>query len=274
MAGAEASCLCDTPMTKSVLFLATAAAAAAVAALVRRLFQLEALLRQQQHRLSLIEVSRPVPSSLIPRGGTPLPPVLRGPGPPPAPCGGSTAVSAKEAMDAANKADPTSEACEGALSALPAEALQRIFELLPTAGQLACERVCHEWRDAVADSPIWREWCQRMATVGEAKLALPGTVATDFRSEPTFITPELAAAARTASEQVEQLPAEQLQLGLCGSHWTCFSMANAAPRALIQHCCSDFQLTMCPSAELLVSGDKAALLSRDDLQRSSLRDHP
>ena len=102
---------------------------------------------------------------------------------------------------------------------LPPETVERIFEALPAAAQLQCERVCSMWRLNVCPT-LWPEWRRRQARLTETPLTLPGVPIPSYSSSPVDIPPAEAALAAEAHAAAAALPAEQLQLGVCGMGWT------------------------------------------------------
>ena len=102
---------------------------------------------------------------------------------------------------------------------LPPETVERIFEALPAAAQLQCERVCSMWRLNVCPT-LWPEWRRRQARLTETPLTLPGVPTPSYSSSPVDIPPAEAALAAEAHAAATALPAEQLQLGVCGMGWT------------------------------------------------------
>ena len=102
---------------------------------------------------------------------------------------------------------------------LPPETLRCIFEALPAVAQLQCERVCSLWRLNVSPT-LWPEWRRRQARLTETPLTLPGVPATSYSSSPVDIPPAEAALAAKAHAAAAALPAEHLQLGVCGMGWT------------------------------------------------------
>jgi len=102
---------------------------------------------------------------------------------------------------------------------LPPETLRCIFEALPAVAQLQCERVCSLWRLNVCPT-LWPEWRRRQARLTETPLTLPGVPATSYSSSPVDIPPAEAALAAKAHAAAAALPAEHLQLGVCGMGWT------------------------------------------------------
>ena len=102
---------------------------------------------------------------------------------------------------------------------LPPETVERIFEALPAAAQLQCERVCSMWRLNVCPT-LWPEWRRRQARLTETPLTLPGVPTPSYSSSPVDIPPAEAALAAEAHAAAAALPAEQLQLGVCGMGWT------------------------------------------------------
>lgn len=102
---------------------------------------------------------------------------------------------------------------------LPPETVERVFEALPATAKLQCERVCSVWRAAVCPT-LWPEWRHRQARLTETPLSLPGVPAPSYASSPVDIPPLEAALAAEAHAAAAALPAEQLQLGMCGTGWT------------------------------------------------------
>ena len=116
---------------------------------------------------------------------------------------------------------------------LPPETVERIFEALPAAAQLQCERVCSMWRLNVCPT-LWPEWRRRQARLTETPLTLPGVPTPSYSSSPVDIPPAEAALAAEAHAAAAVLPAEQLQLGVCGMGWTVTAPSSNHVHAGIQ----------------------------------------
>ena len=112
-------------------------------------------------------------------------------------------------------------------AALPHEAQLHVLLQLPPGALLRCERVCHAWRAAVAQLPLWAEWRNRPAVFDESPLAIPGMSAPAFGSPPADLTAEEAEAAAEAAASAARLPRASMALGACGAHWTVLAMASA-----------------------------------------------
>ena len=85
--------------------------------------------------------------------------------------------------------------CSG-VARRPQETLLRVLDALPAATQIQCERVCHEWFDAVGMLPLWTSWRRRRATIVETALEVPGAMACPFGAPPASVPRRVAAAAR------------------------------------------------------------------------------
>ena len=230
----------------------------------RRVRRLEADLRSLRTQ-QLQAQRRPLRTPLAPGAAysRPVPPPPR-PVPPPAnglphiSCGTSAGVD--EGIKRAEVELRTREALGPNLfELLPHEALERILESLPTVGQLQCERVCTEWRDAVTMLPLWPAWRQQQGRLIETPITLPGVPVPSFSTPPVDIPAADTALTEEAHATAAGLPTERLQLGVSGMHWTVFSMARSgavAYRPLRQLTVNDFLLATSPCGQWVASGDK------------------
>jgi len=143
---------------------------------------------------------------------------------------------------------------------LPPETVERVFEALPATAKLQCERVCSVWRAAVCPT-LWPEWRHRQARLTETPLSLPGVPAPSYASSPVDIPPLEAALAAEAHAAAAALPAEQLQLGMCGTGWTVLARTAKPWRGLPltplrQLSVADYLLCTSPCGLWVASGDK------------------
>ena len=142
---------------------------------------------------------------------------------------------------------------------LPHEAFERILEALPTVGQLQCERVCTEWREAIAMLPLWPAWRQQQARLIETPITLPGVPVPSFSTPPVDILAADTALTEEAHATAASISTERLQLGVSGMHWTVFSMTRSgavAYKPLRQLTVNDFLLATSPCGQWVASGDK------------------
>ena len=179
-------------------------------------------------------------------------------------------------------------------AALPHEAQLHVLLQLPPGALLRCERVCHAWRAAVAQLPLWAEWRNRPAGFDESPLAIPGMSAPAFGSPPADLTAEEAEAAAEAAASAARLPRASMALGACGAHWTVLAMASAdgdadadadadaaadddepppppPPKALRQLCSHDYLVALSADSDVVVSGDKDSQLRLWDARSGKLR---
>ena len=181
-------------------------------------------------------------------------------------------------------------------AALPHEAQLHVLLQLPPGALLRCERVCHAWRAAVAQLPLWAEWRNRPAVFDESPLAIPGMSAPAFGSPPADLTAEEAEAAAEAAASAARLPRASMALGACGAHWTVLAMASAdadadadaaadadadadgdepppppPPKALRQLCSHDYLVALSADSDVVVSGDKDSQLRLWDARSGRLR---
>lgn len=141
---------------------------------------------------------------------------------------------------------------------LPQEALLRVLDALPPVAQIECERVSHEWRDAVGMLDLWPAWANRAAALTETHLVIPGVMPCPFGAPPAAVPPAVTEAAEQAKANVAALDGRRMLLASCSGSWTVLSMRTGAssPSALAQHHCHDLILACCPSGEVLCSGDR------------------
>ena len=109
-----------------------------------------------------------------------------------------------------------------AQSLRPAAARDAALHLRGAAGGGAAAvraRVLHVAAEHVPTT-LWPEWRRRQAQLTETPLTLPGVPATSYSSSPVDIPPADAALTAEAHAAAAALPAEHLQLGVCGMGWT------------------------------------------------------
>ena len=152
-------------------------------------------------------------------------------------------------------------AAESLFARLPQEDLQRVLASLTPSAIVRCERVCREWRSAVAGLTLWSEWRAATATMSETSFVVPGRIPLEFGAAPVVVTDEVRDAGRAALALARATPAERLCLATCGSSWTVLSMsANGTPSAIQQHQARDFVVCCCAASGLVFSGDKEGQL--------------
>ena len=235
----------------------------------RRLRELEPLvegLARVQDQITLLASMAPsVEPSAAPdrhsrtaRTATLMPRVSHRPVDPPIGRGLGSSVSAP----LGGGSQPRVSESESLFNMLPQETLLRVIDSLPPAAQLQCERVCHEWRTAVAALPLWPAWRSRRGVITELQLEVPGVMACPFGAAPANVPERLAAVAEQATAQVTSLAAGRMQLAMCGSQWTVFAMRDpgAPPAVLKQHSCRDLMLACGSHSEIVCSGDRDAQL--------------
>ena len=144
---------------------------------------------------------------------------------------------------------------------LPAEALQRILGTLRAPTLVRCERVCREWKGAVATLPLWSAWRGQSAIVSESAFVVPGTMALAFGAPPAEISAETRAAGVKAATRALQVPHHELEMAASGASWTVLTMSDGGePTPLRQHSARDFMITCCPVSSLVFSGDREGML--------------